>query len=67
MIKEVLYRYQGTNGIITSPVHLEDVYYIRYLRLCADKGKILTNGQDRVQIVTIPESNLSEWKELDVS
>nr|DAF58810.1 MAG TPA: hypothetical protein [Siphoviridae sp. ctxMM9] len=44
MIKEVLYRYQGTNGIITSPVHLEDVYYIRYLRLCADKGKILTNG-----------------------
>jgi len=39
MITEVLYQYMGTNGIITSPVHLEDIYYIRLIRLIADDGK----------------------------
>ena len=29
MTKTVLYKYLGTNGTIVSPVHLEDVYYIR--------------------------------------
>ena len=45
MTKTVLYHYLGTNGTITSPVHLEDVYYIRKFKLIADKDKILTNGK----------------------
>lgn len=36
MKKEVLYTYLGTNGTITSPVHLENTYYIRKIRLIAD-------------------------------
>jgi hypothetical protein len=44
MKKTVLYHYLGTNGTITSPVHLEDTYYIRKIRIVADKGMILTNG-----------------------
>ena len=42
MTKTVMYEYQGTNGIICSPIHLEDVYYVRKIQLTADDGKQLT-------------------------
>ena len=42
MKKEILYTYLGTNGTITSPVHLEDIYYIRSVRLSAGRKKMLT-------------------------
>lgn len=65
MVKTVLYQYLGTNGTILSPVHLEDIYYIRKLRLHADDGKRLTkNGSDKFVSVVIPEDELPEWKEV---
>ena len=42
MTKEVMYVYLGTNGTICSPVHLEDTYYIRKIRLRAASGHQLT-------------------------
>ena len=39
MTKEVLYKYFGTNGTILTPVHLEDVYYVRMLSIAADDDK----------------------------
>ena len=42
MTKQVFYVYLGTNGVIESPIHLEDIYYIRKLALIADPGKRLT-------------------------
>ena len=33
MLKNVYYRYLGTNGVIESPVHLEDIYYVRLIEL----------------------------------
>ena len=65
MKKEILYTYLGTNGTITSYVHLEDIYYIRKLILTADKGKKLTkDGKNFVASVKIPEEELPEWKEV---
>lgn len=65
MTKEVLYKYLGTNGVIVSPVHLEDVYYIRILRLTADSDKQLTKDEKTFHsIVTIPEEELSQWYEV---
>lgn len=65
MTKEVLYLYIGTNGSILSPVHLEDVYYIRKLRLYADKDKALTkNGKDVYLTTIIPEEELELWYEI---
>jgi hypothetical protein len=65
MTKQVLYTYLGTNGTICSPVHLEDVYYIRKYRLTADKDKQLTkDGVHFVSTVIIPEDELSLWKEV---
>ena len=42
MTKTPLYTYLGTNGTITSPVHLEDIYYVLKYRLEASPNKMLT-------------------------
>lgn len=64
MTKTAYYTYLGTNGTITSPVHLEDIYYIVKYRIVADEGYILTNGKDFVKTVTVPENEISNWKEI---
>lgn len=65
MKKMVIYRYLGTNGIIESPVHLEDTYYTRLLRLTAEQGKMLTNGERTKREVLIPEAEEADWTEID--
>ncbi len=65
MTKIGMYQYLGTNGTILSPIHLEDIYYVRKLQLLADNNKRLTkNGKDFVQSVVIPEDELDQWKEV---
>ena len=67
MTKIVMYEYLGTNGTILSPIHLEDIYYVRKLQLLADNNKRLTkNGKDFVQNVIIPEEELNQWKEVQL-
>lgn len=60
-----LYRYLGRNGIITSPILLENMEPIPMLNLRASSGKILTNGQEFVQSVTIFADELELWSEID--
>ena len=66
MTKDILYEYLGTNGTILSPVHLEDIYYIRKVRLSADTGKMLKKkGQkDKVFSIIVPEDEVSLWEEI---
>lgn len=64
MTKQIIYRYLGTNGIIESPVHLEDVYYVRQVRLTADDGKLLTNGTEKKASVLVSEDDVSNWTEI---
>ena len=65
MTKEILYTYLGTNGTITSPVHLEDIYYTRKVRLTADAGKQLTKDDvNYSSVVTVPEEEVDIWKEV---
>ena len=64
MKTEVLYEYLGTNGTILSPVHLEDIYYVRKLRLMADKGKKLKKGGVLKDTIIIPEADLELWTEV---
>lgn len=65
MTKTILYQYLGTNGTILSPVHLEDIYYVRKVRLNADYGKRLTkNDKDYVQSIVVPEDEVELWKEV---
>ena len=66
MTKEILYTYLGTNGQITSPVHLEDIYYVRSFRLIAEENKRLTkDGENYKYTVIVPEDEVSLWKEVD--
>ena len=65
MTKTVLYTYFGTNGTITSEVHLEDIYYIRQTRLVADPGKILTNGVRKVNSVIVADEDVDKWTEVN--
>lgn len=67
MTKQVLYKYLGTNGVIESPVHLEDIYYVRVNVLIADKGKILSNGIRQVKTVKCSDEEVSDWKEIPLS
>lgn len=65
MTRQVIYRYMGTNGIIESPIHLEDTYYIRLLRLVADEGKILYDGKKiYTPSILIPEEEEENWYEI---
>ena len=64
MTKEIIYRYLGTNGIIESPVHLEDTYYTRFVRMTASPKCHLTDGTRKVFSITVPENEAFLWKEV---
>lgn len=65
MTKEVMYVYLGTNGTICSPVHLEDIYYIRKIRLWADDGKVITkDGKNYSYRALVPEDEVNQWYEI---
>lgn len=65
MTRTAIYRYLGTNGVIESPVHLEDIYYVLLVRLTADKNKVLTNGKDHKFSVLCTNEEAENWKEID--
>lgn len=65
MTKTILYTYFGTNGTITSTVHLEDIYYLRKVRLTAAPGKVLTNGERVVSSVIVLDEDVEKWTEVD--
>jgi len=65
MTKTVLYTYFGTNGTITSVVHLEDIYYLRKVRLTAAPGKLLTDGERLVTSVIVLDEDVNKWTEID--
>lgn len=66
MTKTVWYFYMGTNGTILSPVHLEDTYYTRRIRLVADEGKTLTKDFKTFQeAAMVAEDEVDLWSEVD--
>jgi hypothetical protein len=67
MTKTVMYSYLGTNGTICSPVHLEDIYYTRKIKIVADINKLITkDGINLFRQVMVPEDSANEWYEVDI-
>ena len=65
MTTEILYTYLGTNGTVTTPVHLEGVPAMQKIRIKPDIGKKLTDGTTVVtDAVVVSESEVSKWKEI---
>jgi len=68
MIKTPLYTYLGTNGTITSPIHLEGIYSVVKYRLEASPGMILVKDDGTTQkSVVVQEGDLKLWHEVKVS
>ena len=66
MTKETIYTYLGTNGTITSPVHLEGIYSVKKVRLYAEDGMQLTkDGTHFYSVITVPEAEVSLWFEVE--
>ena len=65
MTKEVLYRYMGTNGVLETPIHLEDIYYIRRINLVAGPNKLLSDGTRKVKSVNVAEEEVERWFEVE--
>lgn len=67
MTKSILYTYLGTNGMITTPIHLENIYSVKKIELRADKGYEMTkDGVIKKRIVVVPEEEVEEWYEVPV-
>ena len=65
MTKRILYTYLGTNGTLTTPIHLEGIYSTHKVELVAGRGMVLTkNDKDFAQVVRVPEDEVEEWKEV---
>lgn len=65
MTQTKMYRYLGRNGIITSPIFLENIDPIPMLTLRASEGKILTNGIEKTKTKTIFIDEIENWFEID--
>ena len=64
MTKENIYTYLGTNGTITTPVYLEGIYSVKKIRLTADRGKWLTDGENLYDSILVNETDLDKWYEI---
>ena len=65
MKKTKTYTYLGTNGTITSPVHLENIYsVVKYNLTPADGYKLTKDGVEFYDYKVVSEDELKEWYEV---
>lgn len=65
MTTEFIYTYLGTNGSVTTPIHLEGVPAMKKVRIKPAIGKKLTNGTTITEnAVVVAESEVANWKEI---
>lgn len=67
MTTQVFYRYLGTNGVLETTIHLEDIYYVRMIGLQADPGMILTDGTRELFSIKVPEDEVGNWREIPMA
>lgn len=65
MKKNYFYRYMGTNGVIETPIYLEGIYCLKLVQLTAEDGMVLTDGIRIVKSVSVSESEVSSWIEIE--
>ena len=65
MITQKMYRYLGRNGTITSRILLENISPIEMISLQASRGKILTNGQQKVYSILVFADEVDDWYEIE--
>lgn len=66
MTKNILYVYEGSNGVIWTPILLP-LEHKTMSRLVADASKILTNGTEYVTIIDAENLAADAWKEVELT
>ena len=66
MQKTVIYKYLGTNGVLETPIHLENIYSIKTYLLKAEPGYILTNGVIKCSQIKVAETEVDLWTEVPI-
>ena len=62
MQKVPLYKYKGTNGELITIINLE-IEHEPMVRLVADAGSYLTNGEIKTGAIDVKEEEISLWTE----
>lgn len=62
MIKIPLYKYKGKNGELITVIEL-DIEHEPMVRLVADAGSYLTNGDIKTGAIDITENEIDLWSE----
>lgn len=66
MIKTLFYTYLGTNGTVSTPIFLENIYSTKKYQLIAEPGKLLTkDGKETYNSIFVPVNEVDEWYEID--
>lgn len=66
MTKEFNYTYLGENGVLTTPIFLPNVPCIKKVILKADSGKKLQKENITTNTVTVLESEVEDWIEVEI-
>lgn len=59
-----VYRYLGTNGVIETPIKIEGAVGVKLIRLSADQGYVLYNGQIKQFQTAVTEDEVENWREI---
>lgn len=66
MTKNVLYVYEGSNGVIWTPILLP-LEHKTMSRLVADTGKILTDGTQYFAVIDVQDSDVQNYTEIELT
>lgn len=65
MTKEILYTYLGTNGTVTTPIHLEGIPAMKKVRIKPAAGKKITDGvKASAEAIVVSEEEAANWREI---
>ena len=67
MIKNKMYRYLGSNGVLETYVRLEGIYSISLVELIAEGRHVLTDGEVQVNRVVVPQEDVGLWHEIPLA
>lgn len=66
MLKQITYTYVGTNGILTTPIHLEGIPSLKKIILTAEGDKMLTKDNKNFvkKVALTSEEEIALWQEV---
>lgn len=67
MIKTYVYTYLGTNGTLTTPIHLQGIYSVRNIKLETESSqkRLTKDGINFYKNIIVSEEDLDNWYEIN--